>query len=151
MDPYRVDSLDSYDLVTCNETEFKAPCGACHKGNDTELFLYFFPEERTLNDFDEFFSNKQNITQIQITNPTKSSIYETFRGFCYLESLGKEKDGAYHDGYDEDGNYYKLSSDLIKILLRRERPDDKIDKMQSDMEYIAIMADIDIDDDIYKE
>ena len=146
---YRINNLNTYDLVTLdNGIELKSPTGSCHRGSDTELFLYLFPENQSLDTFDKIFQNPDNLQEIRITDSNKQQIYDTLRGFKYLVSIGREYQGAYHDGYDDNGEYYKITSDLVKILLRRESPEDAIPKMQATMEYMAIMSDIDIDEEI---
>ena len=144
---YKVNDLSNYDLVILNNgMEFKTPPGACHTGSATEMFYYLFPEHKTLDEFEQLFANKENTKKITITDRNKQNIYGIYQGYQYIKTFGKEYEGAYHEGYDEQGNYYRMTTDLIKIVMRRAEPGDLIEKMQSDMEYMAIMTDIDIDD-----
>lgn len=142
-----IDDLNYYDIVELKDgTEIKIPCGAFSYGPDI-LKLTIFPEGRTVEEVEELFKHSTNLTLITIYDRYKEGIRGRFNNYTVLHNIQKAYKGVYHTGYDENGNYYELTMDLYRVELRPQNADDKIPQMEATMEYIAIMADIDIDEE----
>jgi hypothetical protein len=140
-----VQDLEEYNILQLNSgQELKITTNGFGYGNE-DAFFYIFPEERTIEEIEELFMSPQNTKLIIITDNNKRDIYGRLHNYVILQEINKLYQEAYHEGYDEQGNYYKLTTDLIKVTMRRPNTEDKIPQMQATMEYIAIMSDIDID------
>ena len=75
-------------------------------------------------------------------------MYANLRGYTILLNLEKQYQEAYRKEYDDDGEYQIYTTDLFVITLKKPDAEDMLPQFQANLEYIAIMSDIDIDDDI---
>ena len=144
----KMNNLQQYELIHLSDgTKFKGPFGASHNGAPEQIIISLFPEQKSLDELYEIFDNSNILDTITITSKDEHDLMHTFQHYKILEDFKVEREGAYTEGYTEQGEYYKYTSPVVTIILRRPNANDKLPQMEATMEYIAIMADIDIDEE----
>ena len=141
--------LDQYSLITLGDNKLKIVSGGFGYGPD-QLFFLLFPEEKTLEEIETIIKNPKNTKKIIISDKEEQSIYATLENYCEVTNIEKKFQEAYYFEYDKQGNVKEYYTDIYKIILRKSTVPSQLTKLQSDLEYVAIMSDIDIDEDIYQ-
>ena len=142
--------LDIYTILKLADgTEIKMPEDMYSYGA-SQVRIFMFPENRTLEDLELLLGKSENTHRIQILSRDKETVHATLNGYTTLHNLEKRYKEAYRKEYDNEGNYNVYTTDLFIVELRKPSADDLMPKFQSDLEYIAIMSDIDIDGDTDK-
>lgn len=140
-------ALTEYDLLNLNNNYvFKMPSGQISYGPD-ECHLYFYPENHTFEEIEEIFNNPNNTKRIQNTNIAGTTIYNTLDNYIIVTNIKKLYHEVVYREFDDNGVYNEKYADIFSVSLRKQNPNDKIPQMEATMEYIAIMADIDIDEE----
>ena len=144
----QINSLDYYDLaVLKNGAEFKIVPGGFSYGKNN-AFIKLYSDNYTVEDLEKIFNNPHNIQCIKIMDKEHNNIMATLYDYIVIDNIQKEYKAVYYEGYNIEKNYYEvLTTDLIKITLRKQTAEDRVPQMEATMEYIAIMADIDIDEE----
>ena len=143
----KIYDLQSYDLLKlANGQEFKIVAGGYGYG-DQDMFIKIYSENHSLEELEAVFSNPNNLTYMEITDANHQNLFAKLYNFTILKYVAKEYHSIYYEGYNDDGQYIKLVTDLFKIELRKPTIEDKLPQYEATMEYIAIMADIDIDEE----
>jgi len=94
---------------------------------------------------EQIISNPENTKVIKLY--FDDSLISTFTKYNYYERILKLPHQMLSD-YDQDGNPIEVDTDIIKVTIRTARASDTLNQIQATMEYIAIMADIDIDEEL---
>ena len=143
-----IPDLSVYDILELADgMEIKIPLNMFSFGPD-QVRVYVFPEDRTLEDLEAIFQNAKLTYQLHFWDREKENMYANLRGYTILLILEKKYQEAYRKEYDEDGEYQIYTTDLFVITLKKPDAEDMLPQFQANLEYIAIMSDIDIDDDI---
>ena len=143
-----IPDLSVYDILELADgMEIKIPLNMFSFGPD-QVRVYVFPEDRTLEDLEAIFQNAKLTYQLHFWDREKENMYANLRGYTILLNLEKKYQEAYRKEYDEDGEYQIYTTDLFVITLKKPDAVDMLPQFQANLEYIAIMSDIDIDDDI---
>ena len=143
-----IPDLSVYDILELADgMEIKIPLNMFSFGPD-QVRVYVFPEDRTLEDLEAIFQNAKLTYQLHFWDREKKNMYANLRGYTILLNLEKKYQEAYRKEYDEDGEYQIYTTDLFVITLKKPDAEDMLPQFQANLEYIAIMSDIDIDDDI---
>ena len=143
-----IPDLSVYDILELADgMEIKIPLNMFSFGPD-QVRVYVFPENRTLEDLEAIFQNAKLTYQLHFWDREKENMYANLRGYTILLNLEKKYQEAYRKEYDEDGEYQIYTTDLFVITLKKPDAEDMLPQFQANLEYIAIMSDIDIDDDI---
>lgn len=143
-----IPDLSVYDILELADgMEIKIPLNMFSFGPD-QVRVYVFPEDRTLEDLEAIFQNAKLTYQLHFWDREKENMYANLRGYTILLNLEKKYQEAYRKEYDEDGEYQIYTTDLFVITLKKPDAEDMLPQFQANLEYIAIMSDIDIDDDI---
>lgn len=143
-----IPDLSIYDILELADgMEIKIPLNMFSFGPD-QVRVYVFPEDRTLEDLEAIFQNAKLTYQLHFWDREKKNMYANLRGYTILLNLEKKYQEAYRKEYDEDGEYQIYTTDLFVITLKKPDAEDMLPQFQANLEYIAIMSDIDIDDDI---
>ena len=143
-----IPDLSVYDILELADgMEIKIPLNMFSFGPD-QVRVYVFPEDRTLEDLEAIFQNAKLTYQLHFKKKKKENMYANLRGYTILLNLEKKYQEAYRKEYDEDGEYQIYTTDLFVITLKKPDAEDMLPQFQANLEYIAIMSDIDIDDDI---
>ena len=143
-----IPDLSIYDILELADgMEIKIPLNMFSFGPD-QVRVYVFPEDRTLEDLEAIFQNAKLTYQLHFWDREKENMYANLRGYTILLNLEKKYQEAYRKEYDEDGEYQIYTTDLFVITLKKPDAEDMLPQFQANLEYIAIMSDIDIDDDI---
>ena len=143
-----IPDLDIYDILELADgSEIKIPLNMFSFGPD-QVRVYIFPEDRTLEDLETIFQNTKLTYQLHFWDRKKENMYANLRGYTILLNLEKQYQEAYRKEYDDDGEYQIYTTDLFVITLKKPDAEDMLPQFQANLEYIAIMSDIDIDDDI---
>ena len=143
-----IPDLSIYDILELADgMEIKIPLNMFSLGPD-QVRVYVFPEDRTLEDLEAIFQNAKLTYQLHFWDREKENMYANLRGYTILLNLEKKYQEAYRKEYDEDGEYQIYTTDLFVITLKKPDAEDMLPQFQANLEYIAIMSDIDIDDDI---
>ena len=144
----QINSLDYYDLaILKNGTEFKIVPG-CFSYGSSNAFLKLYSDDYTIEELERVFSNPYNTQCIKIMDKEHHNIMATLYDYIVIDNIQKEYQAVYYEGYNTEKNCYEvLTTDLIKISLRKQTAEDRVPQMEATMEYIAIMADIDIDEE----
>lgn len=143
-----IPDLSVYDILELADgMEIKIPLNMFSFGPD-QVRVYIFPENRTLEDLEAIFQNAKLTYQLHFWDREKENMYANLRGYTILLNLEKKYQEAYRKEYDEDGEYQIYTTDLFVITLKKPDAEDMLPQFQANLEYIAIMSDIDIDDDI---
>lgn len=94
---------------------------------------------------EEVLRNKDNLKSVRIYDGRPELVVQFDQ---YTEFGGLEKDPHYElQKYDGEGKLAPIFGDAIRITIRKPQMIDKFNKLEATMEYIAIMADIDIDEE----
>ena len=143
-----LDSLDRYEILRLNnDITFKIPVGRISIGAKT-CTLQIFPEDRTFEEIETIFKNPKNLTHIEHTDTLGNSVYNNLENYSILVNIAKLYHEAIYLTYNEDGAPVEYKSDIVEVSLRVPTMEDTMPKLQATMEYIAIMSDIDIDEEI---
>ena len=127
-------------------TELKMPYNM-FSYDPQRVVIFIFPEERSFEEVENLFQNQTKIKKIIIKDQDSNNIYATLAGYSVLLKYKKKYQEAYREGYD-DGEYFRYTTDLYLVTLCKPSINDMLPKLQSDLEYLAIMSDIDIDESI---
>ena len=142
-----IPDLSVYDILElANGMEIKIPLNMFSFGPD-QVRVYVFPEDRTLEDLEAIFQNAKLTYQLHFWDREKENMYANLRGYTILLNLEKKYQEAYRKEYDENGEYQIYTTDLFVITLKKPDAEDMLPQFQANLEYIAIMADIDIDEE----
>lgn len=140
-----IPDLSVYDILELADgMEIKIPLNMFSFGPD-QVRVYVFPEDRTLEDLEAIFQNAKLTYQLHFWDREKENMYANLRGYTILLNLEKKYQEAYRKEYDEDGEYQIYTTDLFVITLKKPDAEDMLPQFQANLEYIAIMSDIDID------
>ena len=143
-----IPDLSVYDILELADgMEIKIPLNMFSFGPD-QVRVYVFPEDRTLEDLEAIFQNAKLTYQLHFWDREKENMYANLRGYTILLNLEKKYQEAYRKEYDENGEYQIYTTDLFVVTLKKPDAEDMLPQFQANLEYIAIMSDIDIDDDI---
>lgn len=142
-----IPDLSVYDILElANGMEIKIPLNMFSFGPD-QVRVYVFPEDRTLEDLEAIFQNAKLTYQLHFWDREKENMYANLRGYTILLNLEKKYQEAYRKEYDENGEYQIYTTDLFVVTLKKPDAEDMLPQFQANLEYIAIMADIDIDEE----
>ena len=143
--------LDHYDIIKLGEYKLKIIRSGYGYGSD-KMFFLLFPEERTLEEIENIIKNPKNTKKIIISDKEEKDIYLILEGFCEVDNVEKQYQGAYYTNVnEEDESSETFFTDIYRITLNKNTIPSQLTKFQSDLEYVAIMSDIDLDEDIYKD
>ena len=141
-------ALNEYDRLNLNNNKFfKMPSGMLSFGPE-ECTIYFYPEGATLEEVEAIFQDVNNTKRIQTTDLEGHSVYNTLDNYTIVSNIRKLYHEIVYKYYDEAGVYHEKYSDIFSVSLRKPTADDAIPKIQATMEYMAIMTDVDIDEEI---
>ena len=139
--------LDHYDIIKLGEHKLKIVRSAYGYGSD-KLFFLLFPEGRTLEEIEDIIKNPKNTKKIIISDREEKDIYLILEGFCEVDNVEKQYQGAYYTNINEENESSEtLFTDIYRITLNKNSIPSQITKFQSDLEYVAIMSNIDINTD----
>lgn len=98
-----------------------------------------------LGDFEEVVSDPSNIARIEIKNETETEVLRIVTGYSVITKLEKMFDYVYETSTDEEtGEITESKCDVILVELGVPGLKEQTEKNTSDIEYIAIMADIEL-------
>ena len=141
-----VPDLQDYNLlILANGQELKIPAQMYSYGV-SQVRIFIFPEERTIEDVEQILQNTKATYKLQITDNNKENIFATLNGYTCLRNNKKKYKEAYSKQYDNNGNYQVLTSDLYVIELSKPTAEDQLPQFQSDLQYVAIISGIDLDE-----
>lgn len=130
--------------VYFGEQSFDMVPGAYMVDNE-QLEITIFGENLSLDYVENIVRNKENLKLIRIFN-NKSSLVTRFNKYTEFERL--EKNPHYLlQTYSDEGEYNPIYGETIRIIVRTPKITDQFNKLEATMEYMAIMADIDIDEE----
>lgn len=101
-------------------------------------------KQASLDYIEKIVSNKNNLKLIQIFDPRPALITKFNNRYTEFDKL-EVNPNYLISRYDDQGNLDEKYGDAIIITLRRPTVESILQKMQSDLEYMAIISDIDID------
>ena len=104
------------------------------------------PKQVDMETLHEILSNKSNLSIIKIFDDDNKLVAISDHIFTEYDSLNRIPQYTVCF-YNEFGVREKQYVDVIVAHIKKPTSETSIRKMQSDMEYIAIMADIDIDEE----
>ena len=97
-----------------------------------------------VDDVVEVVSDKNNVETVTVLDGTTTVI--NYRGYTHLETVSKLFNYTYDSHVDEEtGEMVEESIDVFKIVLTKDNLEDTVSKNTSDIEYIAIMSDIELE------
>lgn len=139
-----ISDLNNYNILVFKSGKtLKIQSGGFGYGS-SEIFFLVFPEDYSFEELEEIFSNAQNTQKIQIVDSDRHNIYATATDYIILTNMRKLYNEVYYEGYTDEGQYFQLTTDLIKVELRKQNANDLVNQLQSDVEYMAIMTDVDL-------
>lgn len=113
-----------------------------------EYLEVWLPSESTdLNTIDSILSNASNLQNIYIYDEFDKLIAKSekkYTEYDYIKRIPKYQ----IDIYSPEGIREPQYVEAVEVRIRRPSADTKLTKMQATMEYMAIMSDIDIDEEI---
>lgn len=113
-----------------------------------EYLEVWLPSESTdLNTIDSILSNANNLQNIYIYDEFDKLIAKSekkYTEYDYIKRIPKYQ----IDMYSPEGIREPRYVEAVEVRIRRPSTDTKLTKMQATMEYMAIMSDIDIDEEI---
>lgn len=113
-----------------------------------EYLEVWLPSESTdLNTIDSILSNASNLQNIYIYDEFDKLIAKSekkYTEYDYIKRIPKYQ----IDMYSPEGIREPQYVEAVEVRIRRPSADTKLTKMQATMEYMAIMSDIDIDEEI---
>ena len=147
----QIPGSDIYSLlILADGTKIKMPEGMWSRGND-QIRIYIFPEGRTVEEVEQIFKDVDKTHSFKITDKEENFIFSSVMGHTVFHSIEKLYKEAFRTEYNEKGEPQIYTTDLFVVVLRKPSADDLMPKFQSDLEYVAILSDIDLDEDIYKD
>lgn len=113
---------------------------------ENELEVTIDGQNMSLDYIDSILQNPANLQLITISDP-RPMVVARFQN--YIEVVSITKNPHYQtQKFDGEGNLDEKYGDAIIIRIRKPSINTTVSKMQATMEYIAIMSDIDIDEEI---
>lgn len=113
-----------------------------------EYLEVWLPSESTdLNTIDSILSNASNLQNIYIYDEFDKLIAKSekkYTEYDYIKRIPKYQ----IDMYSPEGIREPQYVEAVEVRIRRPSADTKLTKIQATMEYMAIMSDIDIDEEI---
>lgn len=113
-----------------------------------EYLEVWLPSESTdLNTIDSILSNASNLQNIYIYDEFDKLIAKSekkYTEYDYIKRIPKYQ----IDMYSPEGIREPQYVEAVEVCIRRPSADTKLTKMQATMEYMAIMSDIDIDEEL---
>ncbi len=103
-------------------------------------------EDLSLDYVESIIQDRNNLQLIQIFDARPVLVAKFEKIYTEYGSLVKNPHYLI-ERFDGEGNLNEKYGDVITIRVTKSTIDTTISKMQSDMEYIAIMSDIDIDEE----
>ena len=98
-----------------------------------------------LGDIEEVVSDPSNIARIEIKNETETEVLRIVTGYSVITKLEKMFDYVYNTSVDEEtGEITESKCDVILVELSVPGLKEQTEKNTSDIEYIAIMSDIEL-------
>lgn len=112
---------------------------------DKELEITIFSEGLSLDNVESVVRNKENLKLIRIYDGRANLVAR----FDQYTAFGRLEKNPYYllQTYDEQGLYNPVYGEVIKIVVKKPEVIDQLNKYEATMEYIAIMADIDISEE----
>lgn len=140
-----VSDLKDYNIITLGEYKLKITTGGFGYGDD-KLFFFLFPEDKTLEEIEAILKNPKNTKRIIVSDKEEQNIFAILENYCNISNIEKLYNYAYYKHFDSSGNLIEAYTDLYKIKLSRSTVPGQLNQVQSDLEYIAILSDIDLDE-----
>ncbi len=114
---------------------------------DDYLQITIPADNLSLDYVESIIKNQNNLQLIQISDGRPGPLVKFEKIYTEFDRL--EKNPHYMiQRFDEDGNLNEKYGDAIIITVRKPTINSKLSQMQATMEYMAIMSDIDIDEEI---
>lgn len=143
-----LDSENYYDILELsNGMIFKMPVSRIALSSTT-CTLSIFPENYTFEEIETIFRNPKNLLRIQHKDSESDYIYDTLENYSIVTNMGKLYDENLYTTYDKvTGNPIVYQGDIISISLRKPTMDDRVPSFEANLEYLAIMSGIDLDEE----
>lgn len=143
-----LDSENYYDILELsNGMTFKMPVSRIALSSTT-CTLSIFPENYAFEEIEAVFRNPKNLIRIQHRDNESDYIYDTLENYTILTNIGKLYDENLYTTYDKiTGNPIIYQGDIISISLRKPTMDDRVPSFEANLEYLAIMSGIDLDEE----
>lgn len=111
---------------------------------DTYLDIYLSSKDISLDYIENIVQFPKNLKHIQILDEEQQPVIKFDNKFTVYDTLCVLP----FFKYGEDEEHQPLYTKVIKLTLIKPTPETAFQQMQATMEYIAIMSDIDIDEEI---
>lgn len=115
------------------------------------IVIRIFGTNVSVDEMEEQLSNPSNLKLIEmfLEEGGTTTALGKYTQFNILHDIRKTPNVELQR-YSEDMLLERETFDQIEITIRTIEPADIVPKIQSDLEYIAILSDIDLDEDIYQ-
>lgn len=129
--------------VYYGEYEFEMIAGAYMQYNDT-LEITIYGEGISLDYVENIVKNIDNLKEIKIYDD-RPQLVAKFNKYTAFDKLEKNPHYLLRK-YDDEGNLNETYGEVIIITTKVPEMRDELMQVKSDMEYIAIMTDVDLGD-----
>lgn len=112
---------------------------------EEKITISFLPDNMSLSSLEEILSNEDNTKKIYLMSEYGEEL-RIYRDYCTLKDIGKQLNIAISQG-QITGNAEEspVSGDVVTIVLgKADVVSKELAKVRADVDYIAIMADIEL-------
>lgn len=114
---------------------------------DTYVDIYLSNKNTSLDEIESVVQSPKNLKEIKIFDSQQALVIKFNNKFTVYDSLCTIPSFKYAE-YNNNGEREPQYTKVIKLTLKMPTPESELQKMQATMEYMAIMSDIDIDEEI---
>jgi len=138
--------MDTRDMIYFGDYSYYLMSSRWNSLYDDNVFRCDIQPDVNIDQLEKVLKNSNNTKRIIVKTHHDNAVALVLENFIELQNIHKHFDRTI--GYEiKDGVRVPILSDVIEIELKQMGTETRIQHLQSNMEYMAIMADIDINEE----